>query len=508
MKIAVGLVGKTLPAADFLSLLVFSSGDKKTAKNQAFKLTDSLQARLEKKFKDELINAASREKFEAHEGTSLFTYSMGLIKAQAFMLTGLGARKNATLENYRRAAGEVMRLALRKKFTSIAIVVNEDNTLPTFDVTEAIATGLILASYRFNLYHTKEKHENTIKSVEILFEKGIVGEESKAIKRAEIMASGVNLARDLINEAPRTLNPEKLSKVAKEVATAKSGLSIEVLNQQKLEKERMGLLLAVGQASTPIAPPCLVRMAYEPAKAKKTIVLVGKGVTFDSGGLDIKPADGMLEMKVDMSGAAAVIGIMKIIAELKPKCNVIGYLACVENGIGARAYHPGDVITSRKGITVEISNTDAEGRLIMADTFTYAQDKDKPNVMINIATLTGACVVALGPKTAGIFSNNDDLAEQLIRCGDEVGESYWRMPLTKSLRDGLKTSTADIKNCGDRWGGAITAALFLEEFVNEGVHWSHLDIAGPATNNKAHPYLPHGGVGFSIRTLVNFLMEQ
>jgi leucyl aminopeptidase len=247
-------------------------------------------------------------------------------------------------------------------------------------------------------------------------------------------------------------------------------------------------------------------MAYRPKKkAKHHIGLVGKGVTFDSGGLDIKPAEGMLDMKVDMSGAAAVLGTMLTIAKLKPDVAVTGYMPCVENGISAESYHPGDVIKSRKGLTVEIFNTDAEGRLILADALDYAQTRDKPDTIIDLATLTGAVIVALGPYTAGLMSNNDKLAEQLREIGTKAGEDFWRLPLNDELFEALKSPIADMKNAGSRMGGSITGALFLKKFVDERVHWAHLDIAGPATMEKEHPYLAKGGTGFGVRTLVDYI---
>jgi leucyl aminopeptidase len=292
--------------------------------------------------------------------------------------------------------------------------------------------------------------------------------------------------------------------------TAKNcGLKIAILDEKQLKKERMNLMLAVGSAASVCAPARLIKLSYEPKKAsKRTIALIGKGVTFDSGGLDLKPADGMLEMKVDMSGAAAVLATMRALSKLKPSINVVGYMACVENGVGPHAYHPGDIIVSRHGLTVEINNTDAEGRLILADAINYSQEHDKPDTIIDIATLTGACMVALGTKTAGIFSNNDILSQEIITSGKNTGESFWRLPLLAELKDVLKSPIADIKNCGDRYGGSITAALFLQEFVDSKIKWAHLDIAGPATNNKAHAYNPGGGVGFAVRTLVDYVMGQ
>jgi leucyl aminopeptidase len=253
-------------------------------------------------------------------------------------------------------------------------------------------------------------------------------------------------------------------------------------------------------------PPRVVRMTYRPkGKATKHIGLVGKGLTFDSGGLDIKPADGMLDMKIDMSGAAAVLGAMIAIGQLKPNVAVTAYLGCVENGIGGNAYHPGDILKSRKGLTVEINNTDAEGRLVLSDCIDLCLTKDKPDVLIDLATLTGACMIALGPNTAGLYSSDDALAEDIKNVGRRNGEDFWRMPLNDELFSQLKSPIADMKNTGLRYGGSITAALFLKQFVDGRATWAHIDMAGPAFTEKDSDYTPRGGVGFGVRTLVGVI---
>ena len=254
-----------------------------------------------------------------------------------------------------------------------------------------------------------------------------------------------------------------------------------------------------------------MRLDYRPLKksprsrAQKHVVLVGKGLTFDCGGLDIKPADGMLDMKVDMSGAAAVLGAMVAIARIKPDVAVTGYLGCVENGIGGNAYHPGDILKSRKGLTVEINNTDAEGRLVLADCIDLALTQHKPDLLIDLATLTGASMVALGPSTAAVFTDDDSLAEDVKSIGKRNGEDFWRLPLNDDLLVQLKSPIADMKNTGLRYGGAITAALFLKQFVDGRAPWAHLDIAGPASSDKEGDYTPKGGAGFGVRTLVGLI---
>ncbi|HXW53786.1 MAG TPA: leucyl aminopeptidase, partial [Myxococcota bacterium] len=423
-------------------------------------------------------------------------------------ILGLGLAHEQSVDLFRRAGGESFRLAHKKRVKKLDIALPEKTTVPLFDVVQALTEGIQLASYQFDRYQTKDKKTNPVNEIEIHLPTAPTAEQKRGISRAEIISQGVCLARDLINEGPLVLNPVKFAEHAKTISQ-EAGLAIEVLDEKRLKKEKMALMLAVASAALEASPPRLVRLHYKPRRSsKRKIVLVGKGVTFDSGGLDIKPAEGMLDMKIDMSGAAAVLGTMYALGKLAPRVEVIGYMALVENGVGPHAYHPGDILISRKGLTVEINNTDAEGRLILADTFTYAIDHDKPDTIIDIATLTGACMVALGVKTAGIFANDDGLFEAILGSGVTVGEAYWRLPLNPALKEVLKSPLADIKNCGDRYGGAITAALFLEHFVDQGTKWAHLDIAGPATNNKPHAYLPTGGVGFGVRTLVDYLTGQ
>ncbi|OGQ21257.1 MAG: hypothetical protein A2138_05395 [Deltaproteobacteria bacterium RBG_16_71_12] len=315
------------------------------------------------------------------------------------------------------------------------------------------------------------------------------------------------LARDLVNEPAGTLTPVELARRA--VAAGKEhGFDVEVLDEKDIARERMGMLLAVAQAASPYRPPRVVKLSYRGKKGKKRIALVGKGLTFDSGGLDIKPADGMLDMKVDMSGAAAVLGAFVALARLEPRVTLTGWLGCVENGVGGNAYHPGDVLTSRKGLTVEVNNTDAEGRLVLADCLDLAITEAKPDLVVDLATLTGACMVALGPSTAAVFTDDDTLAEDVRNAGKRAGEDFWRLPLNDALQEQLKSSIADCKNTGLRFGGAITAALFLKQFVDGRATWAHLDIAGPADTDRDSEYTAKGGVGFGVRTLVGLIDPQ
>ena len=515
MKFTLHKRTKAIPRCNLLIAGVFASPEqsqktpKKSKKEEpAFLISTELQS-LDKGLNGHLFSAATKEGFLAKEGQIYLTGTLGQVSAEMLALYGLGVAKNQDVDLFRRFAGDCYKIAQRKRASTLALMIPEQSTVPLFDVVQALIEGVLLSSYSFDRYHTKDKNEPFVSAIQIYLPDDSVEDYKSAEKRAEEIVYGVTTARDLINECAKEATPEFLAKHARAEAE-KAGLAVEVFDEKFLKKEGMNLLLAVAAAAEKHAPPRVVRLHYKPQSkgTKRVIALVGKGVTFDTGGLDLKNADGMLEMKNDMSGAAAVLGTMLAIAKLKPKVEVVGYLGCVENAIGPSAYHPGDIFHSRNGLTVEINNTDAEGRLVLADVMSYTQDHDHPDTLIDVATLTGACIIALGPKTAGLFSNDDNLSEALVLSGKHVGESFWRMPLLSELRETLKSSIADMKNTGDRYGGAITAALFLKEFVAPEIKWAHLDIAGPAVNSKPHPYLSPGGVGFSVRTLVDFVMSQ
>ncbi|MES2504720.1 MAG: leucyl aminopeptidase [Myxococcota bacterium] len=447
--------------------------------------------------KGQIQSKALAEGFKGKPGEVFFTHTFLDKGPKAIALIGLGDRTKVSQEHYRKVAAMACKIANTKQAARVGIFFDTDNWV------KSASEGAVLSAYRFDKY-LSEKDERHLSEV-VFFTDDKQAKE--LLRQGEVIAEAVCLARDLINEGPSVMNPVAMAKVA--MAEGKAhGLDVKVFDEKMLEKENFGLLLAVGRGSSDFAAPRVVRLAYRPAKkAKKHIALIGKGVTFDSGGLDIKPSDGMLHMKTDMSGAASVLAAIRAIAQLKPNVAVTAYMACVENGVDSKSYHPGDIITSRKGLSVEINNTDAEGRLVLADTMNYAQEKDKPDVVIDIATLTGACVVALGPNMAGLFSNDDALSSRIMECSQNTGESFWRMPMPDELFDQLKTPIADMKNTGERYGGAITAALFLQKFIEPKVVWAHLDIAGPARNDKDQPYISVGGSGFGVRTLIELVQN-
>ena len=324
------------------------------------------------------------------------------------------------------------------------------------------------------------------------------GELDGAVERGRIIGQAINLTRDLVNRPPQEITPMGFAKRAQIVAND-YGLRVEVLEQPRLEQERMRSMLAVSQGST--EPPCMVIVEHDGGGPNAPrLALVGKGVTFDSGGLSLKPTDGMLTMKCDMAGAATVLGAMTAIARLKLPVNVVGYMGLVENMPGGSAFKLGDILTARNGVTIEVLNTDAEGRLVLADVLSYAVDHGVDRI-VDLATLTGACVVALGEDVSGAFTNDQPWCDTLLAAAKASGEDVWQLPMWDSYEDLIKGDVGDIKNTGGRWGGAITAARFLKHFVAD-KPWVHLDIAGPAFASSNKPHREAGATGHMVKTLV------
>lgn len=455
-----------------------------------------------------LSHLAQEEGFAGRSTQRFLLRSNGEMAARRVALIGVGPQSGFKLDVLRRAAARCRQIASQVKAQNLAIVMPEA-LFPAADRPEALSAvveGSLLAAYRFDRYKSKKSEDNApkivLKNMQIISTDVVARLDNKAIRRGEIIAAAIAQARDLVNEPAGQLGPQILAKTAKNIFKNKE-LQFSIMGPAQIKKEKMRLLLAVSAGSA--EPPQVVRMAYKAAKkSAPTLVLVGKGITFDAGGLDIKSPAGMLGMKVDMAGAATVLAAMQAIVALKLKVNVIAYLACAENMLGAAAYKPGDIIQSRAGLSVEIGNTDAEGRLVLADALSLAS-KDKPDLVIDVATLTGACMVALGPYTAGLLSNDQDLSNDLMDAGLDAGEDLWPLPLNEALRPQLKSPIADLKNVGGRMGGAITAALFLREFVPKNSRWAHLDIAGPATSEKNSEHIRKGGTGFGVGTLVRFV---
>jgi leucyl aminopeptidase len=371
--------------------------------------------------------------------------------------------------------------------------------LPSRDAAEAgaVALGALLGGYSFRRYRTS----GPATDAELTLLTALPADEADAVsQRAQVLADAVSLVRDLVNTGPSDLFPATFAAEAQRVAAA-AGLDIEVLDEDQLAEGGYGGIIGVGQGS--VHPPRLVRLAYTHPDATRTLALVGKGITFDSGGLSLKPPKSMEWMKSDMGGAAAVLGALQAISALRPAVNVVGYLAMAENMPSGSAQRPSDVITIHGGKTVEVLNTDAEGRLVMADAMSRS-GQDSPDLLIDIATLTGAQLVALGSRVAGVMANDDALAAKVADASTRAGEAAWAMPLPEELRKGLDSTVADLTNVSpDRNGGMLVAGLFLREFVPDGVAWAHLDIAGPSFNESAaFGYTPRGGTGAATRALV------
>lgn len=444
----------------------------------------------------------ARVKFTGKEGESLLLHTYGRLPSAMVLLFGVGNPARTESETWRRAGGKIQKEARQQGASSLTWFA--DNASEAITSLPIVAEGALLSSYGFDRYKSEKNGKLTVKTLTF------AGPElrktpalTEALDAVSKTVPGVLLARDLINEPASVSTPSYLAAQAVQIAR-RGKLKSEILKPQQLKAAKMSGLLAVAQGS--IEEARFIKLLYKPnGKAKKKVALVGKGLTFDSGGLSLKPPKSMETMKLDMSGGATVLGVMQVLAQLKPQVQVTGYVPATENMPSGTAQRPGDIIRYRNGKTVEVLNTDAEGRLILADALLAAVD-EKPDVIIDLATLTGACVVALGGQIAGLFSNNDELAEALLRCGRETGEPLWRLPLVKEYKDDIKSSVADIKNTGSGNAGAIAAALFLQEFVGD-VPWAHFDIAGPAFAEKDGPYISKGGVGFGVRTLVRYVMS-
>lgn len=446
-----------------------------------------------------------RAEFKGKKDQVLDFPTLGKLPASRVLVFGLGARDEVTDADLRVYAAKAARSANDGKATSLVVGIPEG---VSGERLRFLAEGVVLGAYKFTKYLTGDRRPKAdLQKVSLAGTKGDkkkkagAGEGEKWISLGQRIAEAVCTTRDLVNEPGNELTPEKLAETAQRVAKL-SGLKCQVFDRVEIERRGMKLLAAVGQGSS--NEPRFVHMTYAPKKkAKRKIVFVGKGLTFDSGGLCIKPAPGMGEMKSDMAGAGNVVGLMAAVAALAPDVEVHGIIASAENMPDGNAYRPGDVFGSLDGKTVEIINTDAEGRLVLADALAYARELE-PEVIINNATLTGACVIALGKNCSAFYSTSDDLAGTFATAAKEAGEQFWRMPLLEDLKDQLKSDVADLKHVADRWGGSITAALFLREFVGNSP-FIHADIAGPSLADRAAGMYPKGGTGHGVLTFLRFI---
>lgn len=466
----------------------------------AVELTGEL-ATLDEKLAGSIKELIAEEEFKGKQGSSVVTRVGGNSPVRKIILVGLGKPESLKLETLRRAAAAAARLAKKQKSKTLAISLAIWNNDPT-ETAQAIAEGVQLALYQDNRFKSEPEDKGPqVETVDLL---GLGGQEA-AITRANQISAGVFLARQLVAAPPNAVTPITLAETAQEIASD-HGLQIEILEQEDCEKLGMGAFLGVAKASD--LPPKFIHLTYKPeGTPKRKLAIIGKGLTFDSGGLNIKGAGSGIEtMKIDMGGAAATLGAAKAIGQLKPDVEVHFISAATENMISGHAMHPGDILTASNGKTIEVNNTDAEGRLTLADALVFTE-KLGVDAIIDLATLTGACIIALGDDIAGLFSPDDALAAQVEKAAEASGEKFWRLPMEEKYFEGLKSGIADMKNTGPRPGGSITAALFLKQFVKE-TPWAHLDIAGPVWTEKENGYNGSGATGFGVRTLVNWVLSD
>jgi leucyl aminopeptidase len=445
--------------------------------------------------------AASRE-FSGKLKTTRLIHTLGRLPAERLLLVGLGKKAELTDERLRQAAGFAMQALRAARVASFACALHHLGSSDS--ALETVCEGSLLGGYSFDEYKTKDKEERfSFEAMTLLLPEGSSLDQAHArAESAQAVCLGVNLARDLVSHPGNVVTPGRLTEAGRELA-ARRDLTFRVLEMGELTELGMNALVSVGKGSA--EPPRLIVLEYHGAgNEARPVVLVGKGVTFDSGGISLKPGAGMEEMKTDMAGAAAVLGTLEAASRLKLPVNLVGIIPTAENMPGSKAFKPGDVITSMSGTTVEITNTDAEGRLILCDALHYALTNYQPELMIDLATLTGACVVALGHEASGLMGSDQSLIDGLKLAGERCGERVWNLPLWDEYGEVMKSDIADLKNSGSRDGGSISAAWFLKQFVGE-VPWAHLDIAGTAWNDKPRPYAPKGATGVGVRLLIEFL---
>ena len=429
---------------------------------------------------------------------------VGLGKAEESKQVNGPTSSDAWRENYRKGGGSVSKAAMKAKAKKILVAIPDSFILNMREVTECLVEGLGLGAYEFKKYIKADEDDNQLQIDEILL---YADQETQAVKKGvklgTIASQAGRTARDMANEPGNVWTPTRFAEFGRELAK-KYGFSCTVLSKSGMARLKMGGILGVNSGSA--QPPKMVILEYKTSSRNPTLMLVGKGLTFDSGGISLKPPKGMEEMKFDMCGGAAVLGAMQAIGEEKPKgLNVVALVPTTENLPGPSALKPGDIITIYGGKTVEVINTDAEGRLILADALAYGIKKFKPQAVIDLATLTGAVVIGLGHHRTGLLSNDDELAGKVLEAGDRSGEPLWQLPLGTEYSKQIKSKVADIKNVGNRAGGTITAAAFLQEFVGD-VPWAHLDIAGTAYGFTEKPYIPNKGPsGIGVRTLLELI---
>lgn len=523
MKFQTKVTDPTKIEADLLAIFAWEGENNEIILSESVKKVDRQLANL-------LTDIIANEQFEPKKNETILLHTHGKIPSSRVLLVGLGKLNEITMVDWQNAGAVIARNAKKIHAQNVAISIPSEiiSLLKAKPAGEGITVGLQLGYYSFEKYKSREiltsafakasadrsaGRDKEIKSV-FLVSPTILDTFALGVIEGEIIACAVIYARDLVNEPSSVTTPTYLAKLAQNLAKQNKQITCTVLSEKEMKKIGMNAILGVARGSDEEAK--FIHLIYQEspshkasANRRKTICLVGKGITFDSGGLSLKPTSGMDTMKMDMAGGADILAIFSVLPKLKPKVNVVGLIAATENMPGGSAIKLGDVVTALNGKTIEIMNTDAEGRVILADALSYVDKLDqKPEAIIDLATLTGACMVALGEEVAGLFSNHNQLKEQLLKQANISGEQIWELPLVDLYKEELKSEVADLKNSTkSKYGGAITAALFLSEFVPKDIPWAHLDIAGPAWAEKDTPLRPVGGTGFGIVTLLHYLLS-
>ncbi len=455
-------------------------------------------AEIDKRTEGVISSLIETGEFSGKSGESAYVHNTGSLKASRLLLMGYGKKEEFSADNVRRMAGAAARTLRGKKSRTFAFLRRSD--LNIGESAQAATEGALLSLYDIDKYHTSDKTENHLDQMILITVDG-VDELRAGIETGRIIAEATNFARDVINEPANIMTPTELARRAEDTAHSYA-LELDVLDEARMKELGMGSLLGVAQGSA--EPAKLIVLRYTPkTESDETIAIVGKGITFDTGGISIKPADGMEKMKYDMAGGATTIGAMRAIAQLKPAVNVIGIVPATENMPGGRSQRPGDVVRAMTGKTIEVINTDAEGRLVLADAVAYARKLGATKI-VDLATLTGAVSIALGDVYVAVLGSDQTWIDEIISAGKKAGEKIWQLPLDKEYREQIKSEIADIKNIGGRKAGTITGAYFIREFV-EDTPWAHLDIAGTAWNDSNKPHLSAGPTGVCVRTLVKLV---
>jgi leucyl aminopeptidase len=484
-----------------LAVGLFSEGKK----------LDQLKKELDRKLGGAVSRLIELGDFKAKEGTNVIIYGNENIGAKRVILIGLGEKKKATLDTVRKAAANAANKSVEIKAELLSLALHQAfaGRFELSAIAKAMAEGAYFGSYRYDEYVTDaEDGRSASLRVELIDpDPAKITKLQKGLTSGTVIGKAQSYARTLANRPANIINPPKLAAISKELARNSKNLTCTIFDEKQLKEKNMGGILAVGSGSQ--SKPRLIVLRYKPtskaASRQPTVALVGKAITFDSGGISIKPSSNMDQMKLDKTGGISVLATMKAVAELALPLNVLGIIPSAENLPSSSSYRPGDIITTYSGKTVEVLNTDAEGRMILSDALAYAV-KQKSDIIIDVATLTGACMVALGKYKAGLFGNDDKLIKQLQKAAQNSGEKVWLLPNDDEYAQEMKSKIADLRNIGSKWGGACTAAAFLRQFVGD-VKWAHLDIAGVDLFQKSTEYAFQGSSGFGVRLLSTYLMD-